>query len=159
MFKLRYDEVSPVTKNLSVLIEQDPISGDSVKLCMESGYQTYQNAWKKENEEILRALEAQFPSVVIDSKFVDEEDSTWYLTFLISPNVILFPTEDHWNVGELSSVRGEGTTMPVNVPINASEQVEKFLVNDSVSRFGRFDFGEALYEFQTRIAKIRKNEN
>jgi hypothetical protein len=157
--RLTYDEISPLTGNRTVLIEEDAFSGDIVKLCMETGYQTYENSWKAENEEIVANLENQFPYQVVDSKFIDEGGNIWYKCFLISPNVLLYPDEHQWRVSNLIEL-DPGNGVPIQVPHAPGQMVTKYLDESNSSIFEKTKFEDALFEFQKRITEKRlKDEN
>lgn len=160
MLRLQYDEISPITGNKSVLIEEDSFSGDIVKLCMETGYQTYENSWKVSNEEIIANLENQFPYQVVDTRFVDHStNNIWYKTFLISPNVILYPDGNLWKVSYLTEL-DPGNGIPIQVPHLPGQMVTKFLDEENATAFEEKKFEDALFEFQRRITEKRlRDEN
>jgi hypothetical protein len=157
--RLLYDEISPITGNKSVLVEHDQFSGDDVKLCMESGYQTYFTSWKITNEELIADLENQFPYDVVKSKFIDSGGNVWFKSFLISPNVLLYPDDNSWCVANLIDLDpGSGIAIPI--PISPDTIINRYLDESNTSIFGQFNFEDALFEFQRRIAISRlENEN
>lgn len=159
MLRLSYDEISPITGNQSVLVEQDVFSGDHVKLCMETGYQTYFNSWKVGNEEIIANLENQFPYEVVDTKFIDSNGNVWYKAFLISPNVLLYPDEKLWKVSDLVEL-DPGDGISVEVPVSPDRTITKYLDERNSSIFKETKFEDALFEFQKRITEKRtRDEN
>jgi hypothetical protein len=157
--KLDYDEISPITGRKTVLVEEEEFSGDSVKLCMETGYQTYERLWKVENEEIIANLENQFPYQVVDSKFIDSNDNVWYKSFLISPNVLLYPDGKTWKVSFLIDL-DPGNGVPIQVPTSENTFAIKFLDEATSSVYKETEFEDALFEFQRRITEKRlRDEN
>lgn len=157
--KLTYDEISPITGNRTVLVEEEEFSGDNVKLCMETGYQTYQFNWRVENEEIIANLENQFPYNVVDSKFIDPGGNVWYKSFLISPNVLLYPDEKTWKVAFLVEL-DPGDGVPIQVPTSENTFATKYLDEANSSTFEETKFEDALFEFQRRITEKRlRDEN
>jgi hypothetical protein len=92
--KASYDEKSPISGNYTVLVEQVEGPNGEVelyKVCMETGYQTYWNAWKESNTDIITQLEIQMPNFVIDYKKIDSSGRVWYPMIGISHTVALCP--------------------------------------------------------------------
>ena len=157
--RLNYNEISPITGNLTVLTEIDDFSSDTVKLCMESGYQTYLNSWRIENSEIISKIEEQFPFDVVNTKFIDASTGNiWYKTFLLSPSVLLFPDEKLWRVAALLET-DPGSGIEIQVPVSPNTNVTKYLDLESSSEFSEFHFEDALFEFQKRISENNRDEN
>lgn len=159
MLRLSYDEISPITGNKSVLVEQDPFTNDQVKLCMESGYQTYLKNWKSDNIELISDLEKQFPEDITKTKIVDSNGNVWYKSYLVSRNVILFPEETVWKVALLVET-DPGSGIDVDIPLTPETTVKKFVDIDNAKVFGLLEYENALFEFQQLITITRmKNEN
>ena len=60
--KSNYDEISPITHNLSVLVEQDDATGLTSKICMDSGYTT--NSFLIDGSETLSKLESMLSNCI-----------------------------------------------------------------------------------------------
>lgn len=86
----QYDEISPITGNMSVLVEMVDIDGQEVKykLCMDSGYQTYPQVWKKANVEGIKAVDETTPSYIRDIKFLDNDGVYWYPLIIEGDNAL-----------------------------------------------------------------------
>ena len=89
--RLVYDEISPWSGELSVMVEFDSVKQDNVKLCMDTGYQTYEKHWKVDSPSI-EILEAQQPKIITDTKKIDAGGNVWYKISLVTPLVVLMPT-------------------------------------------------------------------
>lgn len=109
--KLSYDEISPITGNMSVLFEEDE-SGYWTKICMESGYTT-QQGWVDGDPEI-NAFEFACPSHVKETRFVDWSDQVWYKITLSSGDIMLYPDvydgDSMWFVGKWRKLGDDETT-------------------------------------------------
>ena len=160
--KLTLDEISPITGRCTVMVEEDPFIGDTVKMCMESGYQTYVGSWKVENEEVIANIENQFPECVVDSKYIDDNGNIWYRSFLISPNVILYPDREIsddgflkfvWKVTTLTTFDpGAGRVFEVGNETKYLDEVNAMIFNEN-------EFEDALYGFQQLITSTRNTDN
>jgi hypothetical protein len=88
--KLSFDSISPITGNLCVIEEFDDLYGNT-KLCIESGYQ-YCEKYDENFEQVC-------PQIIKDTKFVDEKGQNWYKLIIVSPNLVLIPTnQSEWKV-------------------------------------------------------------
>lgn len=147
--RLNYDELSPITGTMSVLVEHE--DGVTMKMCMESGYQTY-NSWKIGSEE-LTAFESSSPDIILDSKFVDEKKGqVWYKTAIFSKGFVLYPDGELWKVGKFKefvegeTVRFEWATM--------KKEDQLFVLDDKNAKiFTDNEFIEAYVEFNNSIAQ------
>ena len=162
--KLDYDDISPITGNKSVLREYDPVLKDTVKMCMESGYQTYLKAWRTDNANFLEEYESTLPVNIKETKFEDSSGNVWYKTVLQSPRVLLFPDADVWCVVELVDVptaTDANSMVAVGVPVDQDgNYATRYMDYQSAQYFGEFSFEDAIFAFQTKIAEIRsRHEN
>ena len=91
--KTTYDDRSPVTGKFTVLSAND--SGDVYKLCTETGYHTWWNAWKttEENMTVLHELETHLPAYIANNPIVFQE-RVWYLFSDVSAKAAIFPVPD-----------------------------------------------------------------
>jgi hypothetical protein len=88
--RITYDEISPITGNRKVMIEPDPEKLDNIKICMDSGYHTYDAHWKT-GSDVIELVERNLPTVIIDNKKECDDGNTWYHLMMITPFVILTP--------------------------------------------------------------------
>lgn len=83
--KWNYDKISPITENKSVVV-----SGES-ELCLETGYEKFTG----QNLDIFLQVA---PEMVRDSEITDSMGQKWFKTMRFSPNSILVPVSDGWEV-------------------------------------------------------------
>lgn len=86
--KTDYDEISPITGNKCVLVEEIT-PGVYAKLCFESGYNTTSH-YNKANAEI-STIEENFPKIIQESRLEDEHGFYWYLSAMNLGTVMLYP--------------------------------------------------------------------
>lgn len=91
--KWNYDKISPITGNKSVVV-----SGES-ELCLETGYEKFTG----QNLDIFLQVA---PEMVRDSEVTDSLGQKWFKTMRFSPNSILVPVSDGW---EVNTFRDLGT--------------------------------------------------
>lgn len=129
--KLAYDVVSPITKNKYVLVE------DSMYLCMESGYHTYEDFLA--GTEPQEWFDAQSTPYIREHKFFDPTTMLcWYKITMFSDKSILYPDVLGWNVAKLQT----------------TNDVESKKINeDTLQTFSSFE--DALNEFN----KIKNYDN
>lgn len=169
MLKLNYDEISPFTGELVVLVEYDNTVNDTVKICMRTGYQTYLKTWTIFNSDYLAEYEAQLPYNIRDSKYCDESGNVWYKTVLQSPSALLFPDpddsgKDRWCVMPLVTLptgNDPNSLVAIGVPINSEGDMDtKYMDYTNVQYFSSNDFEPALFAFQSAITSAKnKREN
>lgn len=135
VYKDSYDEKSPITGEFCVLVEEVTNPGgqnDLYKVCMQSGYQTYWNAWRESSPEILEAVEKQMPQYVVNSKYIDGNGVVWYPMMTLSPYGVLHPIKDEQNqlqwaassIDLISSEEELKTEQVVKLPIQTTEGVQ-----------------------------------
>jgi hypothetical protein len=92
-----YDEISPITKELTVLVETDPDTGLTSKLCMHSGYST--------NETLISGSDAHadfishIPKLLQNLCVIDDSNHVWFPITIYTQYGILFPdgtNEQDW---------------------------------------------------------------
>ena len=91
--KWNYDKISPITGNKS-----EVVSGES-ELCLETGYEKFTG----QNLDIFLQVA---PEVVRDSEVTDSLGQKWFKTLRFSPNSILVPVFNGW---EVNTFRNLGT--------------------------------------------------
>ena len=110
LLKAEYDEVSPITKNLSVLTED---AGDGTKsyICMESGFVT--NDRFKIDSELTEVHEQTLSQLMRDVKFKDTERGiVWYPAYMQFENLVLYCSGNSvddmkWEVAQIVPVTEE----------------------------------------------------
>tara|TARA_R110000868_G_scaffold9099_9_gene46058 strand:+ start:590 stop:1078 length:489 start_codon:yes stop_codon:yes gene_type:complete len=155
--RLNYDEISPITGNMCVMVEPDSTKNQNMKLCMESGYQTF-DSWK-DGSEIVDTFLAASPQLIKNTSVVDATGNVWVKIIMMTPDVVLNPDlievegdtyEDIWRVSSFTLLE-EGVLPEPNI---VSVQVgNRFKVLDESTSviFKEFEFEEATLEFYKRV--------
>jgi hypothetical protein len=97
VFKAEYDEISPITGRLTVLVETDEITGRKSRLCMESGYTSYDGFIV--DSEPYEVFKKTTPQLLQDLVKIDDENRVWFPITMHTPYGIFFPdgtTVDNW---------------------------------------------------------------
>lgn len=186
--KSGYDEKSPITGKFSVLVETvefensapDAPKSDIYKICIETGYQTYWNAWKQSNSELLDQLESQMPKNIASHKFVDANGHVWYPMMTFSYVAALHPHVDSdnqlkWCVSEVTMVTEDSdmeTHEIVKLPVETNKGITMGLfkiANTPKQIWELYQFEDALnfyesvvnewVEFTKQNSEKENNEN
>jgi len=155
--RLNYDEISPITGNMCVMVEHDSTKNQNMRLCMESGYQTF-DSWKNGSEIVEKFLSVS-PQLIQNTAVIDENDNVWVKIIMMTPDIVLNPDlraredgtyEDVWKVSSFTLL-DEGVLPEPNI---VSVQVgNRFKVLDESTSmyYGEYDFEEATIEFYRRV--------
>ncbi len=94
--RIAYDEFSPVTGNFCVIVEDDPMTGITSKLCMESGYIT--NDKLMLDTESQKSYDIQSTKLIQELKITDSAGSVWYPVSMTIGNIVFYiaGTTDSW---------------------------------------------------------------
>jgi hypothetical protein len=104
MIKLDYDEISPITNNLCVIVEALE-NGMNSYMCMESGYVT--NDMLRTDSDMISQYEENISQLMRDVKYVDDKRGlVWYPTYMQVGHYVLYSngTGKHdlgWEVAEI----------------------------------------------------------
>lgn len=119
--RLSPNSISPFSNKLSVYEEYHEPSGDTLMLCMDTGYHTYKNSWKKDSE-ILERVEESLSLHMINTKKITEDGNVWYKSYELTPFAAIIPEVDNgkdvWNVYRLRPVENESEPIILQLPIN-----------------------------------------
>jgi len=90
--KLDYDEKSPITGNVCVIVEADDKTDTTSYMCMESGFTTTDNM--KINSDVVERYETQLTELMRKCKYEDDTRGlVWYPAFLQMQGIgMLYPT-------------------------------------------------------------------
>jgi len=154
--RLNYDEISPITGNMCVMVEPDSTKDQNMKLCMESGYQTF-DSWK-DGSEIVEKFLSVSPQIIRNTAVVDDNENVWVKVIMMTPDVVLNPDlkevgdryEQIWKVSSFTLLE-EGVLPEPNI---VSVQVgNRFKVLDETTsvEFGELEFEAATLEFYKRV--------
>lgn len=89
--RFTFDEVSPITNNLCVLVDKDSSTGLWSKLCVESGYTT--NSFLVEGSKTLEELKEKVPKFVYELIKYDK-GYAWILSMNSTSKASMFPILD-----------------------------------------------------------------
>ena len=161
-----YDEISPITNNLCVLVDKDESNGLESKLCMESGYCT--NSFLVEGSKTVEQLKDQIPKHVYDLKVVDK-GFVWILSMNSTEHSSIFPImngegNDYiWQVVPLVKLREEEAKNYPN-PERPGEFMDRFIDFDNALTFDKDKFEDAFNVFvnmsnPTNTIDLEQKEN
>jgi hypothetical protein len=155
--RLNYDEISPITGNMCVLVEPDSTKNQNMKLCMESGYQTF-DSWKEGSEIVEKFLSAS-PILIRNTAVVDESGNVWVKVIMMTPDVVLNPDlrqadgdtyEDIWKVSSFTLLDEGVLPQPNIVSVKVGNRF-KVLDESTTKVFAELEFQEAIMEFYKRV--------
>lgn len=116
-YKSQFDEISPITGNLCVMVERSEDGGWN-KLCWESGYTSFHTFSTESGN--LETYEQQLPAVAVSHKRVDEDGYAWYPSYMPTPGAALFcigtTTEFEWMVAPMDTELGLDVSRGVKFP-------------------------------------------
>ena len=163
--KLDYDEKSPVTGNMCVILEADSDTGEEHRMCMESGYVTRSTLvlgsdacteHEKGCSDLMKRLQ------MVDMNL----NSVWYPTFMRMPGVMLYcdgggahPLDYNWRIATVVPIVGE-ERLKYPIPGKENEYYTSRLDTDNAKGFVQGDFASAIDYFYTVIAEAQeRNDN
>lgn len=149
--KLEYDETSPITGNLCVIVEADEQTNTTSYMCMESGFTTTDNM--KIDSDLVAKYEKGLTELMRVSKYEDPDRGlVWYPAFLQMPGIgMLYPVgssrEDiKWEVCKVVMIIGE-ERKKYPVPGKENEYFTSRLDVENAERFDGNEFEAALDRF------------
>ena len=161
--RLNYDEISPITGNLSVMVEPDTTKNQNMKLCMESGYQTF-DSWK-DGSEIVEKFLSVSPQLIKNTAIIDDNENVWVKIIMMTPDVVLSPDlkevedryEQIWKVSSFTLLEEGVLPEPNIVSVQVGNRF-KVLDESTSMNFGEFEFEEATLEFYKRVSGSETDE-
>lgn len=156
--KLNPDELSPITGNLCVFVEWDDNVKEFTKLCMESGYHTY-DSWKDGSESVQR-FSNQSPNFINESAIVDESGQVWFKITMLTDSTILCSEEDGWKVNSFRNL------LPDESPGDKIQRISKNILGEEIiqildenwaTNFTKEEFEKATIEFFKRATNANIN--
>lgn len=144
-YKDTYDEVSPITGEFAVLVE------DNHRIDFSSGYQNIKDSWIKDNEDLISEVESQLPSYIINKRFIDESNNIWYLVIASNEKSMLYPTSEDdlcWAVSRVEKVTNqtdinETYTFPILTEVKGKSELVLHKLAGDPTYFSSKDFAEA----------------
>lgn len=152
--KLDYDEISPITNNLCVLVEALD-NGMNSYMCMESGFVT--NDMLRIDSDMVSQYEQHMSQLMRDVKYVDEPRGlVWYPTYMQVGNFALYCTGTSakdlgWEIATIVPLSEEDSK---NYPIPGQEgQYFTSRIDTDNSQFF-VDFTSAMNAMYGSVAKL-----
>lgn len=126
-FKTTFDEISPITGNLCVIVEKTDDGIGFNKLCMESGYTTF-NTFTEQNIDLAQ-LEQNLPQVAVAHKRIDSHGQVWYPAYMPTPAAALFcigdSTNFEWAVAPFTQPESEEEDMLMHLEVASAVKFPK----------------------------------
>ena len=150
-------EVSPFTGNRCLAIEPDAEKQDYMKLCMETGYHTYDINWKV-GSEVIDIVEQYYPNILIDTKKI-MDGNVWYKLILNTPFAVLTPEyagdDMIWAIYTLKdgNPNKDEIVMEIENP-NGDHPIYRTIDVDSKVVFKDTEFGLAMDRYQMIVASV-----
>tara|TARA_R110000822_G_scaffold128195_7_gene263904 strand:- start:260 stop:793 length:534 start_codon:yes stop_codon:yes gene_type:complete len=152
-----YDADSPFTGNRSVMSEPDPSKEDILKLCMDTGYHTYELNWKT-GSDVLTLVEETLPQQIVDSKREVNDGNTWYKMMLVTPFVMLIPETiddvDKWIIYTLKEGDPTKDEIVMTVPNVDGDPLYRTIDVQTRQVFDADKYSDAMNAFQVIGAAV-----
>jgi hypothetical protein len=147
--KLEFDEISPFSKEKTVLVEAHEQSNVESRICLASGYTTRDN-WTM-GSDIVQHHELHITELMRDTKYEDEELGTmWYLSTMSTPAAMLYPAGSAnrwaWEVAPVEYLIGEDRKK-YPIPGKVDEYYTSRLATEKAENFETKDFKSAMDHF------------
>lgn len=156
--KLDYDEISPITNNLCVLVEALD-NGMNSYLCMESGFVS--NDMLRVGSDMISQYEENISQLMRDVKHIDESRGlVWYPTYMQIENFVLYCSGTSnkdlgWEIASIIPLSDEDSK---NYPIPGTDG-QYFTARVDIDNSEYFvDFTSAMTAMYSSVAKLY-NEN
>lgn len=136
--KASYDEVSPISGELTVLVEPlDESKKVFQKMCVSSGFFTQTN-WKVESDEVANYME-NITQHNIDNCIIAEDGLVWFPYAISTSKATLYAHEQEGSF--------KWFVMPVEQEVNEDNQVIQKIGNTNSKVFEKDQFPNALNHF------------
>lgn len=148
--RLIADGKSPFSGNESLFKEYHEPSNDSMIICIDTGYHTYEKSWKKDNEDVLARVEESLPMSSVQQKRI-VDDQVWYKIVLMTAFVIITPEQyDDRNVWSVYTFKDGDPSTEVTFPMETvtGEVIHRTPDNETRKEFQENEFNKAWDYFQ-----------
>lgn len=156
--RLNYDEISPICGLKTVFVEFDEQTNQKLKVCMKTGYHTY-DSWKLGSGECER-YEQTLPQIVIDTQFVDSAtNQVWYKMITIALGWALYPGgydgDYFWKVAKLRKAGDdEEYEIGVLIPDENGNNILFTVDDDFADMYPEDEYEEAMFKFNEKVSKF-----
>lgn len=149
--KSNYDEISPISNTLSVLVETDDATGITSKICMDSGYTT--NSFLIDGSDTLTKLESNIAKVAYNLRFVDSNRNVWIPCMQATDTASIYPIPDEsdensflWQVTPIKRL-SEDESRKYPDPNNIGKYLENYIDFENSVNFSKDKFIDAFKHF------------
>lgn len=161
--RLNYDDVNPFTGKQTVMVEWDENAQQNMKLCMETGYHTF-DKWIVDIDgnplfDDLKNFTRICPDEVHVTAKCDLSGQVWFKIVMQTRDHVLYPDSETWVVSTWRFVEDD-ETIDEGVPRIEVDGKFKILDNKTSTIFKEDEFEDATIEFHKRCSEIyNTNEN
>jgi len=167
--RLVYDESNPFTGKRTVMVEWDENAQQNMKLCMQTGYHTF-DRWCLDGNgnpvfEDLKNFIKQCPDEIYSTYRVDEHGQVWFKIVMQARDHVLYPWYDEKTESSIWKVLSwrfidDGEDVDCDIPTVEVDGKIKVLDNKTSTIFAEDEFEDATIEFHRRCSEIYNvNEN
>lgn len=147
----KFDEISPITNNLSVIVDTDDATGITSKICMESGFTT--NSFLKDGSKTLDELKNQIPKIAYELRVVDSDNNVWIPAMQSTEYAALYPIDSqnenesfNWQVTPIKKLSEEESKKYPN-PDKPGEFMSSYVDFQNSENFPQDSFMKAFESF------------
>lgn len=147
----KFDEISPITNNLSVIVDTDDATGITSKICMESGFTT--NSFLKDGSKTLDELRNQIPKIAYELRVVDSDSNVWIPAMQSTEFAALYPIDSqnenesfNWQVTPIKKLSEEESKKYPN-PDKPGEFMSSYVDFQNSENFPQDSFMKAFESF------------
>lgn len=147
----KFDEISPITNNLSVIVDTDDATGITSKICMESGFTT--NSFLKDGSKTLDELRNQIPKIAYELRVVDSDNNVWIPAMQSTEYAALYPIDSqnenesfNWQVTPIKKLSEEESKKYPN-PDKPGEFMSSYVDFQNSENFPQDSFMKAFESF------------
>ena len=153
--KTEYDEISPFSKQKTVLVEADEHTNVESRICLATGYTT-RDDWKAGSDK-LNQFESHITELMNETKYEDPELGTiWYLSTMSTPAAVLYPAGSAnrwaWQVSPVEYLTGDDRKK-YPIPGKENEYYTSRLATEKAEDFETSDFKSAMDYFYKLISE------
>lgn len=150
----KYDEISPITGNYSVLVENIDLGGNQpflYKICMQSGYHTYPEFWNDSRPDVIEDADKRLPGYIVELKHRTSEGIIWYPICIIDGISLLLIKDPEGNNcwGVFNTIQTEGAHDKVGDSI--------YIKDEPLKTFTMMDF-ESAWEYYYSLNDLTVDE-
>ncbi len=153
--RVSYDEISPITQNLCVLIDVDPQTGIISKLCMQSGYTT-NTLMKADSEEFWKSLTSTYSTGYLFAR-EDDKGNVWIPSAQSTEYAALYPITKPSENGSTEQPQMVWQVAPLRIWYEQGDEEPKVELDfDNAVNFELLEYEKA-FELFLSLSKVADN--